>query len=336
MVRIGMIGTGSTFAIADYHAEALQRIPEAKITALFSRRRESAMLFAKKHRLDARVCDTYAQALEAADCVCICSPNSTHAAYAMQALREKKGVLCEKPLGGSEEELLRLEKLARETAVCNMVAYNTRYSPEIKLLKRLMGAGAIGRVFWYREKKGGNRLADPRVPYEWRMESGQGGSMMDFTSHMLDHFLFLTGQEPGCLRRGHAVYKTFIPERPDGAGCMKKVLSDDYSQLALEDADGAEVSLTSSRVGIPFGGIELVGENGMAYFSEAQPRTVYYWEKKQGRFAAEPEKLAVEGAGDTFFEQDRAFIRAVMERKGIAPGLPYGCALLKFLKQTMV
>lgn len=338
MVRFGIIGVGHTVAIAKQHVEALKKLPEVQITALLSRTKTRAEDFSKVHCPSATVCETLEDLLNLVDCVCICSPNHTHAAYAAAALRAGKGVLCEKPLGGTPEELSTLRHLSLTCGTPNMVAYNFRYQAPVQRLHALLHSGELGSILWYQEQKGGNRLADPSIPYEWRMDRRSGGgSTMDFCSHMLDHYLYLSGEPIQSLGLAHAQFRTFVPQRPDGAGGMRTVETEDFSHLCFTGSSGASIVLTASRVGIPCERIEVVCTGGMALYTSLQPEQLLVWRKNaDGVLPTSPERLSCPGTlQETYDAQDRAFLDAYLGNRSIHPTLAEGCDLLALLKHTL-
>lgn len=337
MVRFGIIGVGNTVAIAVQHARALQKLPQVRITALLSRTKSRAAAFAQDHCPDAVICDSLDELLPLVDCVCICSPNQTHAAYASASLEAGKGVLCEKPLGGTESELRRLQECSRESRCTNTVAYNFRWEDAFRQLRELLLEGSLGDILWYQEQRGGNRLANAGLPFEWRMEKKSGGgSTMDFCSHMLDHYLYLTGARAKELRLTHADLRTFFPQRPDSCGGVRDVETEDYSRLALHHGC-TEILLTASRVGCPCDQVQIVGTRGMALYSSQNPTELLVWHKNSsGALPTSPEILPCAGTlQGTYDAQDAAFVEAYCRGEPMHPTLEEGCALLELLQQAV-
>lgn len=338
MPRFGILGVGNTVAIARQHALALQKIPSVTITALLSRTRARAEAFAQAHCPSAVVCDTLEEFLALVDCVCICTPNQTHAAYAIAALQAGKGVLCEKPLGGTPEQLKQLRQLSACSTQTNLVGYNFRYQPPIKLLRELLHGGKLGTLLWYHEQKGGNRLADFSLPYEWRMDRASGGgSTMDFCSHMLDHYLYLSGERAAQLRTCGTQLRTFVPQRPDGHGGQRRVETEDYTHLSLLGAAGTAITLTASRVGIPCERLELVGSEAMVSWCSQQPEQLLLWQKDaHGVLPQTSQCLACPGTlQQTYDEQAQAFVDAWQAQRPISPSIADGCELLELLQSLL-
>lgn len=338
MLRFGLIGVGNTVAIARQHAEALKKLPDVKITALLSRTRSTMETFAGAYCPEAALCNSIEELLELVDCVCICSPNRTHSAYAIAALRAGKHVLCEKPLGGTSEELSELKRISSETALTNLVAYNFRYQAPIKKLHSMFSAGELGDMLWYQEQKGGNRLSNFSVPYEWRMSKASGGgSTTDFCSHMLDHFLFLSGTKASDMKLRYAQMETYVPQRPDGCGGMCAVETEDFTHLCFTAPGNVSVALIASRVGSPCDRLEIVCTKAMISWSGLQPESLLVWRKdSNGCMAAEPEVISCPGTlQQTYDEQDKAFVDACLHGQGIRPNLADGCDLLAVLQDCI-
>src|SRR6185295_19053123 len=76
--KIALLGAGF---IADIHIESYQRfVPDAKVLAVYTRSKDRAQAFARKHHI-AQAFDDLQAAIEKSDCdvVDICLPNFLHA-----------------------------------------------------------------------------------------------------------------------------------------------------------------------------------------------------------------------------------------------------------------
>nr|WP_225353605.1 Gfo/Idh/MocA family oxidoreductase [Lacticaseibacillus sharpeae] len=97
MLRLGIIGTN--WITAQFVAAA-RETGEYSLTAIYSRREETAQKFADETRANAELFTNLTAffASPAFDVVYIASPNSLHAAQAVQALNAGKNVIVEKPM----------------------------------------------------------------------------------------------------------------------------------------------------------------------------------------------------------------------------------------------
>lgn len=329
-MRVGIVGTGTTFGIADWHAAAFGRIPEAEITAVFTRRKEQGENFVRRHGLEAVVCQTYEELLEQVDGVCICSPNDTHASYAIKALQNGKGVLCEKPVEGIEEELCILEGLAQKKKNGHMVGFNYRYSWENRALRQIVQEGRLGQIYTFYQRKGGNRLADKNVPFEWRMDNNKSrmGAAIDFGSHMLDNFLYIGGYDPEEVSVVLAQTEIHIAQRTDLQKQVHKVSTDDTAVLILNMKDKSRAVLDCSRIGVGFEEIQIVGSKGVVSYTQVTPDRIYFWKVNEGgSLETVPQIFQKEKTGeeDTYYLQACDWVKAVMEGTQLSCNLELGC-----------
>ncbi len=80
--------------------------------------------------------------------VAIATPARTHFELARQALQNGKHVLVEKPLAMSSAECEALIALAAQRRVTLMVGHTFEYNPAVLKIKELIGAGAIGQLYY--------------------------------------------------------------------------------------------------------------------------------------------------------------------------------------------
>src|SRR5262249_36609915 len=80
------------------------------------------------------------------DAVLIATPSKTHAGMARAALDRGLHVFCEKPFTLNVQDAAELTGLAREKGVVTQVGYHNRFVGAFAEVKRLLDAGAIGKV----------------------------------------------------------------------------------------------------------------------------------------------------------------------------------------------
>ena len=112
MIKVGIVGTGKTFGIADYHAMGLVHDGRAKIAAVYNSTKESGLKWVARHGFNAKVCSSSQELLDIVDAVCICTPNAYHYQYAKEAIENSKDILIEKPLALTTEQCKELALLA--------------------------------------------------------------------------------------------------------------------------------------------------------------------------------------------------------------------------------
>ncbi len=110
------------------------------------------------------------------DVVHICTPNHLHFGEAEAALKAKKHVLCEKPLGMNSRETAALVDLARSERRAGAVAHNLRYYPMCQEARALVRRGAIGEPRMVHGSYLQDWLLYPS-DWNWRLEPAVSGSM---------------------------------------------------------------------------------------------------------------------------------------------------------------
>jgi len=139
----GIIGTGY---IAQTMAEALAFVPQARLHAVGSRNRETAIDFATKYD-----CNGYGSYEEVAndpdvDIVYVATPHSLHCQNTLMCIDKGKAVLCEKPLAVNSGEVDLMINAAREKGVFLMEALWTRFNPRIIAAKKVLDSKRLGNI----------------------------------------------------------------------------------------------------------------------------------------------------------------------------------------------
>jgi len=156
----------------------------------------------------------------------VATPNDSHHAVTMAALRAKKHVLCEKPLAMTVEQCKEMAALAKKQKVRVGLWHNYRRAPATKLAAAMIARGDLGTVRQVRAVYLQDWLSDASVPASWRTSRKTCGSGAhgDLNAHLIDLTRALTGLE---FESVCGVQQTFTKQRPDGAGGTSKVDVDD-------------------------------------------------------------------------------------------------------------
>lgn len=133
MVRFGVVGTNW---ITERLLEAAAHVEGFTLTAVYSRSAEKADAFADQYKATHRFTNLEEMAAsDEIDAVYIATPNTYHAEQAELFLRNKKHVLCEKPLAANSAEVRRLVDAARESGVLLMEAMKSTLVPTFKTVQ---------------------------------------------------------------------------------------------------------------------------------------------------------------------------------------------------------
>ena len=156
-----------------------------------SRDEEKAKSYAIRHQIPRWYTD--AQELigdEDVNAIYIATPPSSHATFAIMAMKAGKPVYIEKPMAASYEDCARINRISKETGVPCFVAYYRRYLPYFQKVRQLVEEGEIGNVINVQI-----RFAQPpraldynskNLPWRVQPDIAGGGYFYDLAPHQLD------------------------------------------------------------------------------------------------------------------------------------------------------
>ena len=122
------------------------------------------------------------------DAALVCTPDEPKVELLTYLLGNGKHVLVEKPLwADDEEQLSKLESIARDKGVFCYTAYNHRFEPHFVRMRELIASGRLGRCRMFY----GNGTARLVRDSEWRDQGA--GVLPDLGSHLLDTVNFWFG-----------------------------------------------------------------------------------------------------------------------------------------------
>ncbi|HQX11663.1 MAG TPA: Gfo/Idh/MocA family oxidoreductase [Thermoflexales bacterium] len=172
-------------------------------------------------------------------------PNDLHAEPNIAAAQAGKHVISEKPLGRNAEECKLMWEAVKKARVKHQVAFNYRFVPAVRLIRNLIDAGKLGRIYHFRAAYLQEWIASEDFPMVWRLESKHAGSgaLGDLGSHVVDLARYLVGEPKSLMART----ETFIKQRKDAQGKLRKVDVDDAFQAIVEYRNGAVGTLEASR-----------------------------------------------------------------------------------------
>jgi len=147
MVRFAIVGTGR---ISDWILKGALQDKRFKAVGVCSRTRENACSFILNHpehfAPDSLIFTDIDQVAASCDidAVYIGTPNSTHLPYTLKCLEKGKHVMCEKPLGLNENEVLQMIRAARRGGGVLMEAMISTLNPNFRAAaEKIPGIGPI-------------------------------------------------------------------------------------------------------------------------------------------------------------------------------------------------
>ncbi len=266
MVNVGVIG----LVMGGAHLEGYKGVPDVNILAICDLNqallKEQAEKFSVPHTFS-----DYRKMLEVEelDAVTIALPNFLHCPVTLDSLEAGKHVLIEKPMAMNSSEAEKMIKKAKEKTKVLAVAMNYRFAPERMLLKKMIGKGDLGEIYYVRAVSLRRRTfprelferADPRTWFTRKEKSG-GGSLIDMGPHMLDMAMWYCND--------------FKPVSAYGVtSCgMKNGDVDDLSSALIKLSGGVTITLVSTWESFtkPRFFVSLFGTKGGA---ETDPLRIY-------------------------------------------------------------
>lgn len=187
IVKWGFIGCGE--ATEKKSGPAFAQVEGSEVVAVMSRDAEKAQSYAKRHN----IARWYTDAQKLVDdpevnAIYIATPPSSHATFAIMAMRAGKPVYIEKPMAASYEDCARINRISKQTGIPVFVAYYRRYLPYFQKVKELIGR--IGRVINVQI-----RFAQPPRALDYNSQNlpwrvlpviAGGGYFYDLAPHQLD------------------------------------------------------------------------------------------------------------------------------------------------------
>ncbi|MCR5180970.1 MAG: Gfo/Idh/MocA family oxidoreductase [Bacteroidaceae bacterium] len=188
-IKWGFIGCGEV--TEKKSGPAFSLVPGSSVVAVMGRNAKRASSYAERHG----IARWYSDAQELLDdpevnAIYIATPPSSHATYAIMAMKAGKPVYVEKPLASTYEECLRINRISKETGMPCFVAYYRRYLPYFQRVKQIVEQGSIGKVVGVQIRF----AAPPRdldynktqLPWRVQKDIAGGGYFYDLAPHQLD------------------------------------------------------------------------------------------------------------------------------------------------------
>lgn len=243
-VSVGVIGAGG---MGSRHALNLHRsVKDAHVVAIYDLDQGQAREVAAECGATKAVSDPLQLIQDAdVDAVVIASPDPTHAEFVHLCLRQRKSVLCEKPLAATAAEALSIVE-AEQAGGRRLVSvgFMRRFDPWHVAVRQAVEAGKIGRPILFKGVHR-NQMILPYMPGD--------GVVTNSAIHDIDSTRWLLGQEIiSVYVRGVRTHSSFDEQTRDML-LLQMTLSGDClatAEVSVAVEYGYEVSA------------EIVGERG--------------------------------------------------------------------------
>lgn len=186
----GFIGCGEV--TEKKSGPAFNEVPGSHVVAVMSRNAEKAKSYAKRHNIK----KWYTDPLELINdpeinAIYIATPPSSHATFAIMAMKAGKPVYIEKPLAASYEDCARINRISELTGVPCFVAYYRRYLPYFHKVKQIIQSGSIGtpanvQIRFSVPPRDLDYKSNGSLPWRLQPDIAGGGYFYDLAPHQLD------------------------------------------------------------------------------------------------------------------------------------------------------
>lgn len=189
-INWGFIGCGEV--TEKKSGPAFNEVEGSQVVAVMSRSENKARSYADRHHIR----KWYTDAQELIDdpdvnAIYIATPPSSHATFAIMAMRAGKPVYIEKPLAASYNDCIRINRISEQTGVPCFVAYYRRYLPYFQKVKEIIENGTIGKVINVQIRfsvppRDLDYKNEKELPWRLQPDIAGGGYFYDLAPHQID------------------------------------------------------------------------------------------------------------------------------------------------------
>lgn len=178
--------------------------------------------------------------------ISVTSPNGLHREMVVAALAAGKHVWCEKPMALTLADAEAMAAAAADSGRATALGYGYLQNPALQEAYRLIASGAIGTPHDFRGSVDEDYMADPALPWTWRLDAAKAGfgTLGDLTVHLVSLARALMGEIDSLT----AMVDTVHRRRPLPDGDTGEVENDDIAHALVRFASGARGTLASSRI----------------------------------------------------------------------------------------
>jgi len=189
-LQFGLIGCGGIGAL---RADAVIQSPHAQLVGVSDEVQSRVDAFSRKYGCDGEGDWRKLVRRTDLDAIIVSTPPSLHCEMTIEALRNGKHVLCEKPLARTPEECRAMNQEADQHGLCLATGFNYRFYPSMLKARELLDAGLIGDLNHIRSYAGYSaKDHNPAWVHDATMMGG--GALRDNGIHLIDLTRFFLGE----------------------------------------------------------------------------------------------------------------------------------------------
>ncbi len=296
-LKIGIIGAGRigrvhTLSIMNY-------IPEVEIKAISDIYYDAARDWAEQQGIPVATAD-YRDILNdpEIDAVLVCSSTDTHSQISVEAAEAGKHIFCEKPVDLTIPKVEAVIEAARKAGVKLQIGFNRRFDRNFRRVRALIQDGTLGDIHILKITS-----RDPEPPSA-EYAAASGGMFMDMTIHDFDMARFMMGCEPTEI---YVAAACLVDPAIGKAGDV------DTAIITIRFENGGLCVIDNSRRAV-YGydqRVEAFGSRGKVEIGNETPSTAV-WSTAEGVFGEKPKYFFLERYMDSFAEEMKQFMAAIL------------------------
>jgi len=264
---------------------------------------------------------------EQIDGVLIASPVGYHIENAMECVKNNVPFLMEKPLAVNAKQAEPLIEELENKSLPNMIGYMARNIDSFKEGKKIIEAGALGRILNVKGSVYVSQLFKQGKGWRYDPKVSGGGVLESQGSHLLDLLYWYFGAIKKVNAETLSVYSQGI---------------EDFSHVMLDFDNGLKGWIDASwsvrfkrKMELK---LEILGENGSLVISDDTLNLFLdsaFGEYKEGKTFLSANDLFsgvyIDIGGAKFTYQDQEFINAILEKRETSPSIKDGLHVQKIV-----
>jgi len=292
--EVAFIGCGG---ISQIHMQALSKIPEVLIAAVYDKNHSKALELAGKS--DIQIFQNENEMLKSdIDCFYVCTTHDSHYRLTKKILLAGKNVFCEKPLTMKSKNAQELIKIATEMGVVLFVGLNFRFAPAVTKVKKICVEENITPVIINLS------MISPPFLKNWAgLDDIGGGILHCLGTHAFDlisNLAFSDIAEISCFAERYNLPDNYLD---DSAVAVCKLTNGGIASVTITDLGSKIYSESLDNLF----SIEIIGKEKKAFkFSLTEVNCVFNEEIKQYSYA-DNSKIVNWG----YYKENELFIKAV-------------------------
>lgn len=187
-IRVAVLGFGLAGRV--FHCPFVSAIPGLQLAAIVQRQGDEAAAAYPGARILRSAGEAFAA--QDIDLLVVGTPNETHEALALDALRAGKHVVVDKPMAPSSAAAATLIRTSRETGKQLFPFHNRRWDGDFRTVQNLLSEGTLGRLNAVHSQW--DRFRPFPRANSWKEASNDAnGLLQDLGPHLLDQAMALFG-----------------------------------------------------------------------------------------------------------------------------------------------